>query len=297
MKTKLKAEAAERVLDILPAGMGAEIAGLCRGRRGGLTEIREIRIRAGGRASLRYGSESLPLFSSATSEDVSEIVSRICGGGVYAHRDKIAAGYLPFGEGVRVGIVGSARYERGAFVGVEEICSLVFRIPGGKCDITDELFLAFKDVKSGMLIYSPPGGGKTTALRALTRALVSGKRPLRVCVVDEREEFFSEDYCDCEVDILKGYSRRSGLEIATRTMSPEVVIIDEIGCDEAAAIADTVRCGIPIVATAHSSCIEELFSKSSLKPLFNVGAFDVFAGISEIDGRHILTVNKNERNT
>jgi stage III sporulation protein AA len=221
-------------------------------------------------------------------------VEQISGGGIYAHRDKISAGYLPLFDGVRVGVCGSARYEEGSLVGVENISSLVFRIPGNKCDIEAELLSAFRQASAGMLIYSPPGGGKTTALRSLAHSLGSGRAPLRVCVVDEREEFVAEDYSECEVDILKGYKRRNGIEIATRTMSPDVIIIDEIGCDDAAAIADAVRSGIPVVATAHAGSLIELKSKSLLRPLYDVGAFDVFAGISEKGGVHILTVNKDE---
>ena len=288
--------AAEAVISVLPERFEKEIIQLCRSRMGGLSEIREIRLRASGRASVRLGAELLPLFCSVTAEEITNIVTGICGGAVYAQRDKISEGYISFDRGVRVGIVGSARYEGRTLVGVDEISSLVFRIPGSGCDIADELESAFFSSVSGMLIYSAPGGGKTTALRSLARTLGSGKKPLRVCVVDEREEFFSEDYRGCEVDILRGYKRQAGLEIATRTMSPDVVMIDEIGCDDAIAIKDALRCGVPIVATAHARTFRELMSKTSLRPLFEISAFDVFAGISERDGRHILTVDKNERN-
>ncbi len=297
MLTREKSVAVERAISVLPERVEKEIIQLCRGRRGGLSEIREIRLRAGGRASLRLGTELLPLFCSVTAEEISNTVGSICGGAVYAHRDKISEGYIPFADGIRVGVVGSARYEDRSFVGVEDISSLVFRIPGRECDIGDELASAFYYATSGLLIYSPPGGGKTTALRSLARILGSGKSPLRVCVVDEREEFYDEDYLGCEVDILKGYKRQKGLEIAIRTMSPDVVMIDEIGSDDSAAIKDTLRCGIPIVATAHARTFGELMSKASLRPLFEISAFDVFAGISEQGGRHILTVDKNERNS
>lgn len=289
-----KSRNTERVLSVLPERLEKEIIQLCRGRQGGFSEIREIRIRAEGRASMRLGTELLPLFCSVTSEEISETVSRICGGAVYSHRDKISEGYIPFAEGVRVGVVGSARYEHNTFVGVDDISSLVFRIPGGECDIEGEIASAFYKALSGMLIYSPPGGGKTTALRSLARTLGRGKMPLRVCVIDEREEFLSSDYSGCEVDILRGYKRQKGIEIAIRTMSPDVVMIDEIGCDDALAIANAVRCGVPIVATSHAASLEELWSKKALKPLFEIGAFDVFAGIFESNGRHRLTVNTNE---
>lgn len=282
-----------RALSVLPKRIENEILRLCQGRLGGLDLVREIRLRAGGRASLRLGGEYIPLHSSASSEEIEEIVVKICQGSLYAHRDSISSGYIPFGDGIRVGVVGSARYEYKTFVGVEEMSSLVFRISGGFCDIEKELTEAFRLASAGMLIYSAPGGGKTTALRSLAASLGRGARPLRVCVVDEREEFCPEDYVGCEVDILKGYKRRRGLEIATRTMSPDVVMIDEIGCDDAVSVIDAVRCGVPVVATAHAASFEELMSKTSLRPLFEISAFDVFAGIYENGGGHGLRVDRN----
>ncbi len=291
--TKNKVKTVEKVLDILPKRVSMEISGLCKSRLGGVTMLREIRLRAEGRASLKLGGVYYPLFSSVSFDEVEKTVMKICDGAVYASRDRICDGYLPLGGGVRVGIVGSARYEGGALVGVESISSLVFRIPFGECDTKEELLSAFSRASEGMLVYSPPGGGKTTALRALARLLGSGEHPKRVCIIDEREEFLTEDYTECEVDILKGYKRQKGLEIAVRTMSPEVLMIDEIGSEDARGIAEAARSGIPIIATAHAGSLSELFSKISLKPLFDIGAFDVFAGIFEENGRHILKVDTN----
>jgi stage III sporulation protein AA len=110
--------------------------------------------------------------------------------------------------------------------------------------------------------------------------------------VDERCEFSAEDYSECEVDILRGYKKREGIEIATRTMSPEVLCVDEISGEDGASIAGVVRCGIPIIATSHASSRDELFSKSSLLPLFDCGVFDVFVGISRTDGTYSLSVDR-----
>ena len=89
-----------------------------------------------------------------------------------------------------------------------------------------------------------------------------------------------------------GYTRKRGLEIATRTLSPEVLMIDEIGADDATELVSVVRCGIPLVATAHASGFDELMAKPSLKPLFETGAFSVFVGIFREGGSYSLTVDK-----
>ena len=235
--------------------------------------------------------EKIPLFSTLKRNEAEALVNLLCEGAMYAHRDTLASGYVTMRGGVRVGICGFARYEGGRLVGVSEMRSLVFRIPGGDCEIADELFSAFSEVRRGMLIYSPPGIGKTTALRSLAASVGGGSNPRRVCVVDERCEFCDEDYADCEVDILKGYSRREGIEIATRTMSAEVIMIDEIGADDAESIKDVLRCGIPIVATAHAADYEEIKSKPGIASLISSGAFDVFVGISSCDSGYKLSVD------
>ena len=291
----LKTKSSETVLNLLsymPSRISGEISRLLKGRREGCLGLREIRIRAEGRCSINYLGDTVPLFETLTKNEVDQLVDLLCEGALYAHRDTIASGYITLRGGVRVGICGYARYEGGNLVGVSELRSLVFRIPGGECEVADELYTAFSEARCGMLIYSPPGVGKTTALRSLAESIGGGKLPRRVCVVDERCEFSEEDYSSCEVDILKGYSRRAGIEIATRTMSAEVIIIDEIGADDAESIRDVLRCGIPIVATAHAADFEEIKHKPCLATLLETGAFDVFAGISRTKSGYILTVDK-----
>jgi len=286
-------ERVEYALSFMPEGLCREIRRLADSRAGGLAELREIRVRCESRSSLIHKSESLPLFTRVFPSDMEEIVRRLCDGSLYAYRDTIAEGYIPIKMGIRVGVCGLARYERRDISGIADMSSLVFRIPGHGCEFAKELYAVWRGgVGSGMLIYSPPGIGKTTALRALAGYIGSGRCARRVAVVDERCEFTAGDYDRCEVDILKGYRKREGIEIASRTMSPEVVMLDEVGGEDAAALLGVVRCGVPIVATAHASSIDELYSKASLTPLLECGAFDVFVGISRTGSAYSLSVDR-----
>lgn len=287
-----RTDAVTEVLSYLPAAVSDEILRLSLGRRDGVAGIREIRLRAEGRCSMIYLGERIALYSVLSKAETESLVNSLCEGALYAHRDTISSGYITLSGGIRVGICGYARYEGGRLVGISEMRSLVFRIPGGDCEISEELYSAFSEVRRGMLIYSPPGVGKTTALRSLAKSLGEGIDPKHVCVVDERCEFSEEDYVSCEVDILKGYTRRSGIEIATRTMSAEVIMIDEIGADDSETIRDVLRCGIPIVATAHAADYDEIKSKPGISSLISNGAFDVFAGISVCESGYKLTVDR-----
>jgi stage III sporulation protein AA len=75
-------------------------------------------------------------------------------------------------------------------------------------------------------------------------------------------------------------------------MSPDIIIIDEIGADDAEGISAVARCGIPIVATAHAGSYEELLSRSALYPLIGSGVFSVFVGIFKAAGEYSLTVDR-----
>ncbi|MBQ7387566.1 MAG: AAA family ATPase [Clostridia bacterium] len=281
----------DRVIDMLPRTVADEVVRICRSRRAGSLEIREIHLRALGACSLKLHDETVRLISSPSPDDMADMVHRLSDGALYAQRESISSGYVSVEGGIRVGLVGTARYEGHGIVGISDIRYALFRFPSGECSFKDELVKIFHACR-GMLIYSPPGVGKTTALRALASELGRGDRRLRVAVVDERFEFDPDDYLNSDVDILRGYKRREGIEIATRTMSPDVLLIDELGADDAAGISEVVRCGIPIVATAHASSIEELRSRKVLAPLFDCGAFDTYVGISRSGSSYELTVDK-----
>ncbi len=283
----------KRVIDILPCNIANEIVRLASGRRGGIGEIREIRIRLEGVCSMLIGNESVRLYGRVDREEIDKLVPRLTGGALYAFRDSIASGYLSLEGGIRVGLCGSASYDGQDLVGISDIRSLLFRIPSGRCAFSEELYSVFRQgIGRGMLIYSPPGVGKTTALRSLALSVGGGREPMRVSVVDERCEFWAENYEGCEVDILRGYKRREGIEIATRTLSPQLIMIDEIGARDASALMGVVRCGIPLIATAHASDFEEAMTRPALAPLYECGVFSVLVGISRQGGEYKLRVDR-----
>lgn len=268
------ADIVERVLFALPRAVAREIRAVGASRLDFPLGLCEIRLRLFGACSLCFFGESVRLISKVKREDIDLILERITEGSQYAYRDMIAKGYIPLGCGVRCGVCGVAGYDGERLVGVREISSLVIRLPFAASPFGEELLRIFGASRSGMLIYSPPGLGKTTALRSLISSLCAlGKR---VAVIDERCEL-SGAY---GADILSGYRRSYGIELAIRTLNPEVIVIDEIGADEAEAVRRTLLCGVPIIATAHAGTRAEVLLKPWLKEMIDIGAFDVLVGLS-----------------
>lgn len=271
----------ETVLPYLPSGVAEEVLRVVAKQENAPAGVSEIRLRADGVCALVLNGKNVPLSVSVGQAETEETLRRLCGGSLYAYRDMLAEGYLPMGNGIRVGLCGRARYESGRLVGISDVRSLVFRIPHRVCDAADTLYREWcRGVRRGMLIFSPPGGGKTTALRALAGRLGTGAGAKRVCVIDEREEFSPDDYRHTSVDVFRGYHRDVGMEIAVRTMSPEVLMVDEIGGEgEARAMLDALRSGIPLIATAHAATVDDVKKKKNLSPFLACDIFDVFCGL------------------
>ena len=139
----------------------------------------------------------------------------------------------------------------------------------------------------GLLVFSVPGVGKTTLLRDLGRRLAVGRPPMRVAMVDSRGELSGGDYGrSALLDILVGYPKPTGIEQAVRTLSPEVLLVDEIGSRrEAEAILAVSGSGVPLVATAHAATARELARRPAILPLLRADLFGALIALTrEGDG-------------
>lgn len=269
----------EQVLAYLPPRLAGEIRRIGEGWSCYPMALSEVRLRAQARSTLVLGTEQVPLGYSLSEQGLRGIFARLCDRSVYALRDTVAAGYLTLPHGIRVGVAGEARYDGGRLCSVEPIRSLAFRLPTHRSELSGVLYRRFLDgVGRGMLLFSLPGGGKTSALRELARLIGSGSRARRVVIVDERCEFSAEDYGEATVDILRGMRRAEGIALAMRTLSPEVLIVDEIAeAAEAEALRRVIGGGVPLLASAHADSFDGLLAREALRPLLSVGAFDYLA--------------------
>ena len=246
--------------------------------------IEEIRLHCGRRATLTSSGRNIPTQSVLTREEIDRTLTRLCEGSVYAFRDTIAEGYIGLRGGVRVGVCGRAALSGGKICGVYDIDTLVIRIPHPSPPLGAEIaeLIRKAEFTGGVLIYSPPGVGKTTLLRSLAKILSSGERAVRVSVIDTRGELgYSMGEPSLCLDLLSGYPKHIGISIASRTLSPQVIICDEIGNRlEAEAICEAQGCGVPLIATAHAANVRELLGRSGIGMLHKSGCFSVYVGLS-----------------
>lgn len=250
-------------------------------------KLEEIRLRAGRYVSLTVRGENISIEKIYKRHQLEELLVRMCKGSLYSYAEDIRHGFVTLEGGVRVGVIGKASTESGHVTGVSEISSLSIRIPHKMQVNCDALCSMIADGRrDGMLIYSPPGEGKTTLLRAIARRLGGIRYGLRVAVVDTRAEL-EYDLSDREllIDVLSGYPIDEGIEIAARTMNAQVIICDEIGSlREAAGVISAHGCGVPLVASAHGSSKEQLLCRPGIRALDRAGVFGKYVQIKR-DGR------------
>src|SRR5690625_5532388 len=68
--------------------------------------------------------------------------------------------------------------------------------------------------------------------------------------------------------------KSEGMMMLIRSMSPEIVVVDEIGSSEdVQALMEAIHAGVTIICTIHGNTIDELKKRPSLQPLFHEQVF------------------------
>ena len=268
----------------LPYRLLDEIDRICR-RENFFPE--EIRVRADRRASLTVGSKNRMLDTVVRDDELTDMKKLLCKGSVYAYKETIAKGYISVDGGIRVGVCGSAVSEGGVVRSVHRISSVSFRLPKPSDRAGEVLYNILKEgsFRKSCLIYAPSGVGKTTLLRSVSALLASGSAPLRVVIVDTREELSAflggSGLC---IDVLRGYPKEIGTEIAARTLNAQLIICDEIfGVREAESLCGAVNCGIPLLCSAHAGSIGELLHRPGMDYLHKMMVFDRYIRIERTE--------------
>lgn len=258
--------------------------------------LTEIRIRRGQPVIIEYRGEYVYInrFGVCGSSkdalriyDVDGLFASMLSDGVYAYAEQLKNAFVTLDGGVRVGVAGEYVTEKGAVSAVRCITSLNIRIPHDIKGCADGIFSLTqgRGLKS-VLIFSPPGLGKTTMLRDLARKL---GRANNVLVFDERNEIAAADsdgdgYALGErCDIVRGGDKLTAFACAIRAMKPHVIITDELyGERDFAAVNYAADCGIAVCASTHVTDLHKL----------NGLPFDYFCRLTGI-GEKVIVYDKN----
>ena len=86
------------------------------------------------------------------------------------------------------------------------------------------------------------------------------------------------------IDRYDGYSKADGIAQATRVLSPELIVCDEIGGEEEVrAILETQNTGVPLLASAHAPSYEALLRRPHIRELIENAVFSECVGVCRDD--------------
>ena len=256
------------------------ISGLCPSLRDRLMpymtrDVREVRLIKGCPPTVCTASGAVVLSGAVTEHEIGQSVLGLCGHSIHTHQQELAEGFISLPNGHRAGVSGRAVLKPDGTVGsVVDINSIVIRVahrisgPGKRL-----LPQLFGQGLCGVLIAGAPGSGKTTLLRELATLLAGGAVPgcTGVAVVDERGELSWGTSGCC---IIKGCPKDIGIISAVRSLSPQVVLCDEVGRrEDVEAVSWALNCGVSVITTIHSRSMGELMSRMAGRELIKTGAF------------------------
>lgn len=218
-----------------------------------------------------------------TKKDISDSIRIMCKYSVHSYQNQIREGYIAVKGGHRTGLSGTAVHSGDTISTVREITSLNLRIGRHIDGCSSELtYKLFKDKLCGVLIAGVPSSGKTTLLRDIAMRLSTGVMGscYKVSIVDERGEiggvFEKEQGSNIKLcaDLLTGYKKSDGIINALRSLSPHVIICDEIGTmEDIKALEAGVNSGVPVITTIHAGSIDEILNRPQGRKLLCTGAF------------------------
>ncbi|WP_416827183.1 stage III sporulation protein AA [Ectobacillus polymachus] len=257
--------------------------------------IEEIRLRV--RKPMECIVRGKPRFYSytVTQEDAIFILNKLSQHSLYTMEEELKRGYVTLQGGHRVGLAGKVITEKGTVKMIRDVSSFNIRIARQKIGVAKPLLpYLYGSHWLNTMIIGPPQTGKTTMLRDVARSMSMGSDTVASCkvaIVDERSEIAGcvkgvpQHNLGMRVDVLDACPKAEGMMMMIRSMSPDVLIVDEIGRQEdSEAIMEAIHAGVTIVVTAHGYDWEDILKRPSLRGLIEVGVFERFIELSRKKG-------------
>ena len=223
-----------------------------------------------------------------TKEDIEQTFQIICKYSIHSFMDDIKKGFITLRGGHRVGIVGKAIVEEGKVENIKHISSLNIRISKEVKNCSDKVMnhiIKSPTTINNTIIISPPQCGKTTLLRDIVRNLSNGSdkfnfKGVKVALIDERNEiagyYLGIPQMDVGIrtDIIETCPKDMGIIMVLRSMSPNVIVTDEIGTEkDIKALYTALNGGVGLIRTVQGDSIEDIRNRKELKNLLDEELF------------------------
>ncbi|MBB6448918.1 stage III sporulation protein AA [Geomicrobium halophilum] len=264
------------------------------------TELEEIRLRVNRPPEFIYQwGHQFMKSDPFTKSEASFVMNQLSQHSVYAFEEELRNGFLTLSGGHRVGLGGETVVEKGQVKTLKHVCSFNIRIARQMNGVA-ERFLPelFQEQWRNVLIVGPPQSGKTTLLRDIARTASYGHPtkkipPRKVAIADERSEIAAafegipQHDLGPRTDVLDRCPKAEGMMMLVRAMSPDILIVDEIGHErDKASLKEAMNAGVAVICSAHGRSMEDMQERQLLRTALGRPLFD-----------RILLLNENKHGT
>ena len=252
--------------------------------------IEEIRLRTERPIIIKHSKGEEILKTTVSINEILETLQHICDNSIYTYQNQICNGFVTIKGGPRIGISGSVVQIEGKISNINYISNLNFRIARQIIGASNEILRYIINMEENSiyntLIASSPGAGKTTILRDVVRRLSDGIDQINfkgktISLVDERGEIAAvykgvpQNDIGVRTDVMDNVEKSIGMKLLIRSMSPEIIVADEIGKDEdVEAINYAVCSGIRGIFTAHGGSLKELQLNPAISKIIDKHIFE-----------------------
>lgn len=237
-----------------------------------------------------------------TKEECQHLLNLISNHSIYALEEELRRGYITIAGGHRIGMTGKVVLENGQVAHLRDITGFNIRVASERIGVSEILIPYIWTGKKllNTLIISPPRCGKTTILRDLTRFFSTGHKNsrlpgIKVGLVDERSEIagcvggIPQKDIGPRTDVLDGCPKAEGMMMMIRSMSPQLLIADEIGRNEdVVALLEAINAGVSLITSAHGFNLEDISRRPSFTKILQLEIFERFIVLSKRNGAGTL---------
>lgn len=274
------------------------------------SELQEIRLRLNQPIEFNFNltNEWLEAYR-LTENDCQYVINQLSEHSLYRLEDELREGYITIKGGHRVGIAGEVSTLEGKVKQLQYITFFNIRIAKEVNNIALQFIeqIYFKETFLDTLIIGAPQTGKTTLIRDIARVISEGTSKTtshKVGIIDERSEIAAsingvpQHDLGKRTDVMDACPKVDGMMMMIRSMSPEVIIVDEIGRQEdVQALLEAIYAGVTIICTVHGHSISAIKKRPSTKLLFDNQVFSRYIVLSkkQQEGFSVQLFDANEK--
>lgn len=217
---------------------------------------------------------------------IEDIIFRASECSIYSVNEQIKRGFIVTDGGIRIGIGGNVVEENGQIKTMTNFSSCNMRFPHNvkNCSLCAYPYIVHDEKIENTLVISPPNAGKTTFLKDFVSQLSERKLSYNVLLLDERGEL--DNNVDSNFfDKIAFSTKKVGFENGIRSLSPDLIVTDEIGQEEDIdAIIYAITSGISVLATTHADSMETFLKKPLFQRVIKDKVFKRYVLLSKRNG-------------